>query len=157
VRRGWPDRLLLRIEEQEEVAAWEEDALLNSDGDLFYPKQPEQFTADLIRLHGPRGTEKRVLQTWLSVRSYFQLLSLKVNRLTLNSRRAWLVELENGLRLNLGREETTGRVDRFARVYRKFVAPIVPRVAALDLRYTNGYAVSWREGQRPELKPAVVR
>lgn len=41
VRRGWPDRLLVRIEEQQAMARWGNEGvgLLNPEGELFKPEQ----------------------------------------------------------------------------------------------------------------------
>jgi len=73
-------------------------------------------------------------------------LGLKVSNLTMNERRAWSIRLSNGLQMILGRKDTHLRLLRFVRVYADVLKPRLEAIDTVDLRYTNGFAVHWRDG-----------
>ena len=54
--------------------------------------------------------------------------------------------LSNGLRLVVGRDQIMKKMQRFLAVYRSDLQEKVDSVASIDLRYSNGVAVEWREG-----------
>ena len=55
VRKKWPNTLKIYLVEQQPVAQWNEDLLLNPYGDTF---NDEGVKLDLPRLYGPGGSEK---------------------------------------------------------------------------------------------------
>jgi cell division protein FtsQ len=49
--------------------------------------------------------------------------------------------------LKLGRENVIERLLRFKRVYPKLKAMKTQAINSIDLRYTNGMAVAWSQGE----------
>ncbi len=66
-------------------------------------------------------------------------------RLVVTDRRAWQMTLDNGIELRFGRGDVDALLDRFARVYLRVLSASATRIAAVDLRYTNGFAVRWKD------------
>lgn len=149
VRRVWPDRLTLTVIEQQAVARWNGHSLLNSHGEVFTP-DAASFPADLPALHGPAGSNLVVLEQYLAMRDMLVGLQRQVVRLTLDARRAWRIEMDNGLRLALGREQSLQRLQRFAQVYAQLFMQDADRIEYIDLRYTNGLAVRWAPEQQTD-------
>ena len=56
---------------------------------------------------------------------------------------SWRVQLSNGLTVEVGRHDPMQRVERFVRVYPAILAAANGRLVAVDLRYSNGFAVRW--------------
>lgn len=148
VRRAWPDVVAVRIEEQQAVARWGNDGLVNSHGDTFTP-QSEKDWSQLPLLRGPNGTEKVVAKQYKEMLAMLTPLGLKVSHLTMNERRAWSLRLSNGLQMVLGRDDTHLRLLRFVRVYAEVLKPRLDEIDSVDLRYTNGFAVRWHDGHVP--------
>jgi cell division protein FtsQ len=69
---------------------------------------------------------------------------LSIKRLTLTPRRTWRIELTNNLVLVLDREDLERKVERLTQVYHRTIAPQVQSIRQIDLRYTNGFAIEWR-------------
>ena len=69
---------------------------------------------------------------------------LNISSVTLNDRRAWFFDLENGIRVKIGRYAFDDRLDRFL----KFIPTLIPdrinEIESIDLRYTNGLSVLWK-------------
>ena len=142
VRRVWPDALQVAVIEHQPVARWGTSALLNDQGMVFAPPI-DSFPPGLPLLTGPSGLEASMLERMAKINSTLQPLRQQVQGMTLDERRAWSVTLNNGVELLLGREEMDARVQRYVYAYPSALALRVTQLAAVDLRYTNGFAARW--------------
>jgi len=141
VRRLWPDRLRVEIAEQVPVARWGEAALVNARGEVFMPERLPPEAGRLPRLDGPDGHAARVLEHWRRMRALVAGLGLDIAELRQDARRAWRAVLSNGVRLELGRARPVARLARFVAVYPSLLASGQAGITAVDLRYSNGFAV----------------
>ena len=145
VRRIWPDRLAIRIDEKQVLARWGDSQLLTVAAQLFVPDRgtmPQQ----LVQLQGPRGLHAKVLESFQRMQQVLVPVKLAIVRLELTEPGAWRVWLSNGVRLELGKKHPFQRLTRFIRVYpRLFVGVPTGSVEYVDLRYSNGMAVRWRD------------
>ncbi len=148
VRRGWPDRIEVRIEEQLPMARWAGGGLVNVDGKLFRPDDNSAWD-ELPLLRGPQGTEQAMAKGFIELQGMLTPLGLQVTHLTMNERRSWDLRLDNGLRLGLGKTDVNLRLLRFVRVFAETLKPQLHAIDSVDLRYTNGFAVRWRDGHSP--------
>lgn len=144
VRRVWPDQLTVQVREQEPVARWGARGFLNARAQLFEPGQPASIDG-LPQLHGPQGYEQRVLLMYQRMLGLVRPLQLEIDSLRLDARRTWRAELSNGLTVEIGRNSPVERVVRFVRVYPAILAAGKGQVVAVDLRYSNGFAVRWQQ------------
>ena len=143
-RRQWPDTILIKLSEQEAIARWGNEGLLNPRGEVFQPDENNHNLGDLPILFGPEGRGKELIKRF---KHFYDLLSpvgLRLRALVQDERRAWHMLLTNGINVALGRGDIGNRLRRFVRVYPKIFAPRVSEIASIDLRYTNGIAVAWR-------------
>lgn len=143
VRRVWPDTLELILSEHRPVARWNAQALLSDSAKVFTPPAIS-VPPGLPQFAGPLGSEATVLAQWRRLNHALTGLGLNVQRLTLDTRRAWIAELDNGMALLLGRGDHPERIERFARLYPTTLAARAAEIAHVDLRYPNGLTVHWR-------------
>ncbi len=148
VRRSWPDQLVLRIEEQQPMARWAGGGLVNAQGELFQAKGDDAWL-ELPLLRGPQNTEQVMAKSLREMQEMLTPVGLKISHLTMNERRSWDLRLRNGLRLGLGKSDVNLRLLRFVRVYVEALKPQLHAIDSVDLRYTNGFAVRWHDGQSP--------
>lgn len=144
VRRSWPSTVVLSITEQEAMARWGDSGLVNTEGQYFQPSS-SSIPGGLAELSGPKGTTVAVTAHYRALQNSLSPLGLSISTLSLDSRRAWRMELDNGIKVMLGRNASESRMKRFIQVYPKLLAPQLDAVARVDLRYTNGFAVAWNE------------
>ena len=71
-------------------------------------------------------------------------VDLQVARLHLSERRAWEVDIRDGATLLIGRHALAERLERFSRAFEHVLKENWMRVALVDLRYTNGFAIRER-------------
>ena len=148
VRRDWPDGLVVSVHEQQAVARWAAGGLLNNQGERFEPGDLAAWEM-LPLLRGPQGSEKAVMREYRQMQQMLRPLELAISHVTLDERRAWSLQVGDTLHLGLGRDEVERRLLRFVRVYPKVLAPRLEAIERVDLRYTNGFAIRWREGYAP--------
>ncbi|WLI89859.1 cell division protein FtsQ/DivIB [Massilia sp. R2A-15] len=147
VRREWPDQLIVSVEEHEPLGTWGEDGrLLSVKGDVFTANLAEaDEDHPLPQFEGPDGSEKEVLARFSELRSWFAPAKLVPEALSLSSRYAWTVRLDNGMQVALGREKdhTTlrNRVQRLVGIYPQLAAR-VQGIESIDMRYPNGLALA---------------
>ena len=147
VRRIWPARLEVRVEEHRPVARWGDGRgeLVNSYGEVFAALPGDQELAALPQLAGPTGTASDVLKHYSEFVGAFQSVGERPVQLILSPRLAWQLKLENGMLVNMGREQPKSpvgaRLQRFIEVYPETVAKGAIRPVVVDLRYPNGFAM----------------
>ena len=146
VRRVWPDALHITVIEQQAVAYWNDDALLNGAGQIFSPVKAS-YPHGLPQFKGPQGTEMQILQSYLLMREVLQEQELDIDALILDARRAWQLKLDNGISLALGRSDSQQRLQRFTRAYVNLINEKQEAISTVDLRYTNGFAVRWQASE----------
>jgi cell division protein FtsQ len=155
IGRQWPDTLLVRVTEHQAAARWGQTGLLNVRGELFTEQSQHAFP-ELPSLAGPAGSERDVARRYLAVRGKLAEADLSLESLALDERGAWRLVLGGGQEIRLGRRDIDERLYRFFDVVAPALADTLKNVEYVDLRYTNGFAVGWREGP-PEGLAAVAQ
>ena len=142
VRRHWPQRLEVQLEEHVALARWNNLALVNTYGEVF---EIAMNAADekLPLFTGPaeNAVAVDVARQYAAFSKLLQPLQQQVTQVNLSPRRAWRIRLESGTVLELGREQMNARLERYVAVYDRSLAPLQRRLDYVDLRYSNGFAV----------------
>jgi cell division protein FtsQ len=105
--------------------------------------------AELPRLSGPEGTESLVAQRYLSTQGRMLEAGMRVAALRLDERGAWEMDLDSGVTVRLGRRDVDERLDRFIRTASQVIAHRLNDITYVDMRYSNGFAIGWRNSQAP--------
>jgi len=151
VRREWPAKFKVTIQEQQAVAHWNGQAWLNVNGEVFDAIGYPELT-DLPMLSGPDDMAQEVLVSYGQLDELLKINGFKLASLRLSPRHAWQAELANGIKIELGREDKMTRIQRFINVYPTLQQSEKP-VATVDLRYDTGFAVGWADtNKRTESK-----
>ncbi len=137
VRRKFPWSLQVEVEEQVALARWNKTALVNTHGELFVAQTDEKLT-DFV---GQPDTAMQVAKLYGELNEVLLPMQQQVAQLSLSPRFAWQVKLNDGMVLELGREEMQERLARFVEVYPYSLAVGAQTVRHVDLRYRNGFAV----------------
>lgn len=159
IRRVWPSTLLVRIEEQQPLALWNENQMINTWGEAFTANPGELPDGlHLPQLNGPASSERLVVQRYAEIARWFAPLGLSVREATLTPRYAWEVSLSDGVHLALGRDPAAdatdphgrsgalpfaARIERFVQAWPALSQRLGSRmIASADLRYPNGFAIT---------------
>ena len=159
VRRLWPDRLEVTIEEHVALARWGADTqplrLVNTYGEVFDGELPD--AAALPRFAGPTGSAAELTRRYAVFRQTLAPLALEPRQVLLSQRYAWELRLSNGLTLELGRDQlrepVLQRLERFVAYYAQTLGSLNRRLEYADLRYPSGFALRVPEITHPPAEP----
>jgi cell division protein FtsQ len=137
VRRVWPDRFEVAVEEHVPLARWGDGELVNTHGERFAGRTETALPLFV----GPPGAEGELARQYLRFAAAVAPLGTALERVVLTPRFAWQLRLANGLHLMLGRDadQAEARLRRFIEIY-----PLVEKTKQheyVDLRYPNGFAL----------------
>jgi cell division protein FtsQ len=142
LRRQWPHRLEVTVDEHEPLARWNDGALVSARGEVF----SAQASDDLPQFEGPDGRAGDVAGRYRAWSEALAPLALTVREVRLSPRGGWQVRAAgpNGaLSIDLPRDEPDARLARFVAVHGRTLGALArsgTRVDAVDLRYRNGFA-----------------
>ena len=152
VRRHWPQRLEVQLEEHVALARWGNLALVNAYGEVF---EVAMDVADekLPLFTGPAESSANIARQYVAFSKLLLPLQQKIAQVSLSPRHAWRIRLEGGTVLELGREQMNARLERYVAVYDRSLAPLQRRLDYVDLRYSNGFAVRLPGAETTQQKP----
>ncbi len=122
LRRIWPDRLAVHLDEHHPVALWLGDdgnqRLVNDFGEVFEANVGEVEDQKLPQFSGPEGTSAAMLSLYRRLAPLFAAQRLEPVTMQLSGRGSWSLELDSGATVVLGRgseDELVARSERFLR------------------------------------------
>ena len=148
VNRVWSDTLSIKIKEKHPVVRWGNEALLNNGGDIIKPTDIMLFENYPI-LYGVEGQEIKSLEIMKGVNTALSDHEMSMSEFSINNRWAWKIKLTTGLEILLGRNDQLKKLQRFMKTLDVLGQEQLNSMAVVDLRYPNGYAVSWKQNAQP--------
>jgi cell division protein FtsQ len=140
IRRVWPDRLRVKVEEHRPIARWNADGLVTAEGVVFRP-QSGTMPAGLPLLEGDDKRAPDLTKRYLAWREELMRVGHLIQALTVDSRGDWRIDLVTGVQLRLGTGPVEERLTRFIASASQLEA--AGKLQVVDLRYANGFAVKW--------------
>ncbi|MDT7837215.1 cell division protein FtsQ/DivIB [Aquabacterium sp. OR-4] len=164
VRRVWPMRLAVDLEEHKPAALWAaadgNDRLVNSFGEVFEANIGDVEDDRLPRLQGPEGSAALMLAMYQRLVPLIAPLQAgDLAGLHLSPRGSWRLSLGKGATVELGRgsdDEVLARTQHFVRTLPQVVAAYQRPLESADLRHVGGFAVKLR-GVTTQLSAPPVR
>jgi len=159
LRRRWPDGVELELEEHRAVARWTaqdgEARLVNTRGEVFMASTREPLPA----FAGPEGSAPRVLARYQEFSDSLAAIGHKQVAIRLSAREAWQLKLDDGVVLELGRDQPKAplaeRLHRFTSHYAAVSRSAKTRlqtIGVVDMRYPNGFTLRGIAALSPEGK-----
>lgn len=136
LRRIWPDQLEVGVEEHHALARWGENELINNKGERF----TAEYAGVLPYFDGPKGSESLMRDEYQQFHNQLKQISLSITELDFTERGAWRLIADNGLQLELGKDDVHHRLTRFIEVYPQLIHNAALSGAVADLRYSHGFA-----------------
>jgi cell division protein FtsQ len=153
VRREWPARLDVVLEEHLPLARWGTEALVNTQGEVFHAA----YDGELPVFVGPEGSAREIAIQYRYFKRSLATIGQAPVQVQVNARRAWQLRLRDGLTLELGREDIEARLARFVALHDRTIGRLDRRIDYVDLRYANGFAVRVPELRHEKADPKRAR
>lgn len=137
VRRHWPKSLEIVLEEHMVLALWGDLALVNTYGEIF-----EGVTnTRLPKFIGQMENVREMTNQHAIFNKLLQPLGMNIAQIDLSPRRAWRIYTNNGVALELGREQVEDRLVFYVSAHNQMIEKFKKQLTYVDLRYSNGFAV----------------
>lgn len=150
VHREFPNRLRVRLLEQQPMALWGEEGastMLNQQGQVFEGNVGEIEAEGMPRLKGPDSQSQEVLAMYRMLRPVLQAVDMDIDVLELSARGSWKLKTEQGAVIELGR----GQPQALAALLQEFLRTVgqvssrygrtLKSLQGADLRHKDGYAL----------------
>jgi len=148
VRRVWPNRINVQLEEHRPVALWlmkdGDDQLVNQQGEVFQANLGDVEDDGLPMLEGPEGSSAEVLAMYRRLAPVFDQLEMHIETLSMSGRGSYRAEFDSGAEIELGRgneDEMVARSQRFVSTVTQVIERYQRPLVYADLRHNEGYAV----------------
>jgi len=142
LRRQWPQRLDVTIEEHAPLARWNDTGIVNEQGEVFVA----DYDGELPQFDGPDGSAAQVTARYREWGDVLGPLALTLDGIRLSPRGGWRLAARGAggaLAIELGRDEPAARLASFVGVYDRTIDALAragTRIEHVDLRYRNGFA-----------------
>ncbi|UNK52985.1 cell division protein FtsQ [Rahnella aceris] len=146
VRKQWPNELKIHLVEYVPVAHWNDLHMVDADGKSFSIPAERVVKQKMPLLYGPEGSEQDVLQGFQTMSQALAAGKFTLKAVAMSARHSWQLTLDNDVRLELGRDDRMGRLQRFIELYPRFQQQAEAdkkRITYVDLRYDSGASVGW--------------
>lgn len=144
VKRRWPNKVIISLEEQKPVARWREDGLLNQSGDVFYPHDITPFK-DWVVLEGSPLQSRKLLHDLMTFQEVFKSLDWTIDALKQQPDGSWDIHFLSGVTVLLDNEDWQAKLSRFIRALPKTKQTLRKFAQVFDLRYSNGFVIKQKK------------
>ena len=147
VRRQWPSRIEVSVEEHVPAAFWGQATgqLVNTHGEVFSAGLQAMPTTPMPVLTGPAGLSGEMLGYYRQAEAVLQPLGRAPRALTISPRLAVQLRLDDGMVVELGREQAKSpvrqRLERFVEYYPSVLSAAKQKPYVVDMRSPNGFAL----------------
>ncbi|WP_144393692.1 cell division protein FtsQ/DivIB [Pleionea sediminis] len=149
-RKIYPNTLMLSIEEHQPWLNLNNKQLISQEGIIFEPTNINKF-AELPLLYGKFGDLEDLLSMYHFFSEQMPENDYRIVRLDFSAHQGWIMKLENGIRLYLGKKDLPERLERFLLVVEKASTQNHKHLAYIDLRYQSGVAVGWEDNKNEQV------
>ncbi|UTA48872.1 FtsQ-type POTRA domain-containing protein [Simiduia sp. 21SJ11W-1] len=144
IRRRWPDRLMVEVQEQTPIARWGDRGYVNNTAELILVDNLGSALANLPRLDAEDRALDKLMQNYQTIAELLGARNLRLAHIELDARGSWRITLRDGVKVIFGRHRLQERMRLFAKIYDTKLSEHWADVASVDVRYNNGAAVGWR-------------
>ncbi len=144
VQRVWPDSLSIEVFEEVPIARWRNSGFINNEGEVVEIKDNLQLS-HLPLFSGPNGRSEEITRTYLEISEMLKSRGFELKGINVDETLAWQVFLSNGTEVIFGQHDVLTKLRNFLLVYDEQLQTLRDSIARVDMRYSNGMAVLWRD------------
>lgn len=146
IARVWPDKLIVRVVEQQPIAQWGKKGFLNMRGDIVEVEKTTKIQA-LPLLQGNDRYAQEIMGQYLRIGKLLAQQDLMLAAVELDDTRAWTLTLQTGITIKLGRERLWEKLQYLLTAKRGELGKDFHNIQLVDMRYPSGFAVTWKSAE----------
>jgi len=137
VRRIWPDKIEISIEEHQVIARWGNVGLVNDKGEFFNAA----YQDDVPYFWGPKNFVSEITQKYFEINKILSKELMQIGTISMSDRLSWEIQTDNNIKIVLGRKDILKKITNFVEHYQTVLTEINNRIEYVDMRYKNGFAI----------------
>lgn len=155
VRKEWPGTITVRISERSALARWGTDQLITAEGRQL-DLATAQALGDMPQLSGPAARQHDLIEFYRAAERALGDSRIGIVAAHFSEGGGLTVTLDDGTSVLLGSDHLLDRWERFLGALPNLRETAAGRnLERVDLRYSHGFAVRWRDLQS-ESTPAIA-
>jgi|AntRauTorcE11897_2_1112592.scaffolds.fasta_scaffold00188_14 cell division protein FtsQ len=154
LRRQWPDRISISLDERQPLALWQQDgklSVIDLDGEVIYPENLDDFTT-LPILTGQDAPEHA--RTLIEMLTAEPIVAEQVDSAIRIGGRRWDIKLKNGIKIKLPEDDMPYALARVAEAERKYLI-FSKEILSLDARFSDKLIVKASSGAAERISAAL--
>jgi len=144
IHRIWPNTIKVNFQEQKPFAILKDKGLLNQNGEVF-TREVSSFKEKLPKFVVANNYIAESIKQFEKNSKILEENDLEARVFYYDERKSQKIKLSNGIELILGRVDVEERLKKFVKAYRMQLQNVTRKILKVDLRYTNGLAIAWRQ------------
>ena len=143
IRRSYPNKVIIFIEEYKPVAVWNNDFYISENGDIFSANKIEKKLPKLSSF-----AKRNII-----IFEYFSLISdgilnnkinEKIYQIKENEIRSLTLLFTSNIAVKFGSKNIKERIDTFLNIYKTLNSSDLKKIRYIDMRYSNGFTIGWK-------------
>ena len=126
VRKQWPDELKIHLVEYVPIARWNDQHMVDAEGNTFSVPPDRTSKQVLPMLYGPEGSANEVLQGYREMGQMLAKDRFTLKEAAMTARRSWQLTLNNDIK-DVYKRQVIGFVDDYRKVVRKDTKGLIAR------------------------------
>ena len=146
VSRVWPDTISLGITEQTARAYWNKSYLLNEDGVVIKPELVD-MVEPLPQLAGEDAKSVDVYSSFKRINASLKGFNQSIVALSTSAHGSWSAMTKSGVSIAIGSSDPLEKIVSGIQLLSAVNRDVLGRIKQIDMRYPNGVAVVWKQGE----------
>jgi cell division septal protein FtsQ len=143
IRRVYPGKIKIYIEEHTPIAIWNNKSYVNDVGDIFLTQEIKKNLPVIIS--NQSGNKIMFL--------YFSLLlkyisdynfDIEIKKIEENDIRSLSAHLSSGIIVKFGSKDIRNKIHAFVKIYNTLNSSDLEKIGYIDMRYSNGFSIGWK-------------
>ncbi|QRN40971.1 MAG: FtsQ-type POTRA domain-containing protein [Neisseriaceae bacterium] len=150
VGRSWPDTIKIVISERQPLAKWKthdktkKSYLVDNKGNLFEADIAEaDIKNSLVWFEGSINTEKIIFDLYYQIYPMLKKYNINVEKLEYTTRSTWILHIDDGIKIYLGRENVVSKLSQLLVVWNKLLESDDRPIQEIHMEYSNGFSVKY--------------
>ena len=143
IRRVYPGKIKIYIEEHAPIAIWNNKSYMNDVGDIFLIQDIKKNLPVIIS--NQSGNKIMFL--------YFTLLlkyisdynfDMEIKKIEENDIRSLSAHFSSGIIVKFGSKDIRNKIHAFIKIYNTLNSSDLEKIGYIDMRYSNGFSIGWK-------------
>lgn len=151
LHRRWPNTIEVQAKPYFAVARFGSSRYLSADGSVFArPLHIPDNSAALPTLYGDSSKTADMMLSFNQVKLWFEPLGLQLSEVVVTDQNTWFFKFKQGFRVIVDRQNAQQKLYHLSYLAAHQLKPYLAQIESADLRYRNGMAVLWKQGEAPK-------